>query len=82
MVESREVARAFARAHLDFAWRVARRLGLASADAEDVAQHALLIASQKIERLIPGSERAFLYRTIANLASKVFRARRRHREVP
>ncbi len=78
----RELASAFAKAHIDFAWRVARRLGLTPTDAEDVAQHALLIVSQKVETISAGSERAFLFRTVANLVSKVYRARRRHREEP
>jgi len=82
VVDAPELAPAFARAHIDFAWRVARRLGLTPADAEDVAQHAMLIASQKVASLSAGSERAFLFRTIQFLASKVHRARRRHREEP
>jgi len=82
VVEQRDLARAFARAHIDFAWRVARRLGLGPEDAEDIAQQAMLIASQKLENVFPGSERAFLFRTVANLASKVHRTRRRHGEVP
>lgn len=75
-------AEAFARAHVDFAWRVARRLGLGPADAEDVAQKAMLIATSKLESVNPGSEQAFVYSTVANLVSKVFRARRRRPEEP
>ena len=71
---------AFARAHVEFAWRVARRLGLARADAEDVAQRALLIASGRWKDVVPGSERAFVFRTVANLVSKVYRDRRRRPE--
>jgi len=82
VVDGADLAPEFARAHIDFAWRVARRLGLAPADAEDVAQHAMLIASQKVAKVTAGSERAFLFRTIQFLASKVHRARRRHREEP
>ncbi len=75
-------AEAFARAHVDFAWRVARRLGLAPADADDVAQKAMLIATSKLDSVKPGSEQAFVYGTVANLVSKVFRSRRRHPEEP
>jgi RNA polymerase sigma-70 factor, ECF subfamily len=75
-------AETFARAHVDFAWRVARRLGLAPADAEDVAQKAMLIATSKLTAVNPGSERAFVFSTVANLVSKVFRSRRRHPEEP
>jgi RNA polymerase sigma-70 factor (ECF subfamily) len=75
-------AEKFARAHVDFAWRVARRLGLAPADAEDVAQKAMLIATSKLEVVKPGSEQAFVFSTVSNLVSKVFRSRRRHPEEP
>jgi RNA polymerase sigma-70 factor (ECF subfamily) len=72
----------FARAHVDFAWRVARRLGLAPADAEDVAQRAILVAARRVESVAEGSERAFVFRTVAHLVSKVYRARRRRPEEP
>jgi len=72
----------FVRAHVDFAWRVARRLGLDPADAEDVAQRAMLVATQRIGDVETGSERAFVFRTVSNLVSKVFRGRRRHPEEP
>jgi RNA polymerase sigma-70 factor (ECF subfamily) len=72
----------FARAYIDFAWRVARRLGLARADAEDVAQRAMLVAAQRVETVAAGSERAFVFRIVAHLVSKVYRARHRKREEP
>ena len=78
----RERAGEFARAHVDFAWRLARLLGLAPADAEDVAQRAMLIAAQRIGDVAEGSERAFVFRTVQHLVSKVFRGRRRHPEEP
>jgi len=81
-VEGRDLAPALARAHVDFAWRVARRLGLGPADAEDVAQQAMLIVSQKFQSIAPGAERAYLFRTIQFLASKVHRTRQSHREEP
>jgi len=77
-----ERAEEFARKHVDFAWRVARRLGLTTADAEDVAQKAMLIAIRKLELVAAGSEHAFVFSTVANLVSKVFRARRRRPEEP
>ncbi len=78
----RDRAEDFARAHVDFAWRVARRLGLAPADAEDVAQKAMLIATSKVDLVNAGSEQAFVFSTVANLVSKVFRARKRRPEEP
>lgn len=79
---TRDRAADFARAYIDFAWRVARRLGLAPADAEDVAQRAMLVASQRVDSVTEGSERAFVFRTVQNLVSKVYRARRRRPEEP
>jgi RNA polymerase sigma-70 factor (ECF subfamily) len=79
---TRERAQEFARAHVDFAWRVARRLGLGRADAEDVAQKAMLIATSKLDAVNPGSEQAFVFGTVAHLVSKVFRLRRRRPEEP
>jgi RNA polymerase sigma-70 factor (ECF subfamily) len=79
---SRERAADFARAHVQFAWRVARRLGLGPADAEDVAQRAMLVAARRVETVTAGSERAFVFRTVANLVSRVYRARRRKPEEP
>jgi RNA polymerase sigma-70 factor (ECF subfamily) len=42
----------------------------------------MLIASQRASDIASGSERAFVFRTVANLASKVHRSRRRHPEDP
>jgi RNA polymerase sigma-70 factor (ECF subfamily) len=67
---------------VDFAWRLARRLGLGPADAEDVAQRAMLVVAQRIDDVADGSERAFVFRTVQNLVSKVFRGRRRRPEEP
>jgi RNA polymerase sigma-70 factor (ECF subfamily) len=75
-------AGAFARDQVDFAWRLARRLGLGPADAEDVAQRAMLVIAQRIGDVAEGSERAFVFRTVQNLVSKVFRTRRRRPEEP
>jgi RNA polymerase sigma-70 factor, ECF subfamily len=64
------------REHFAFVWRVARRLGLAPADADDAAQRVMLIASERLGDIVAGSERAFLFRTAAHVASKTHRARR------
>jgi RNA polymerase sigma-70 factor (ECF subfamily) len=57
-------------------------LGLGPADAEDVAQRAMFAACLKVSALEVGSERAFIYRTVANLVSKVYRTHRRRPEEP
>ena len=61
-------------------WRLARRWGLSCADADDVAQRALVIAHQRLGDIAEGRERAFLFRTAIFLATKVRRTRRRKPE--
>ncbi len=74
--------RALVDAHFRFVWRLLRRLGLAEADADDVAQQVFVIASNKLDVMIAGSERGFLYRTAVHLASRFRRSRGRRREDP
>jgi RNA polymerase sigma-70 factor, ECF subfamily len=61
-------------------WRLARRWGLSSADADDVAQRTVVIASQRLDEITPGCERAFLCRTALFLASRTRRDLRRRAE--
>jgi RNA polymerase sigma-70 factor, ECF subfamily len=81
---SAEAARAnvFARNHHAFVWRVLRRSGLPPADADDAAQRVFLIAADRLDSIAEGSERAFLYRTAARVASNAHRTVRRRRETP
>jgi RNA polymerase sigma-70 factor (ECF subfamily) len=71
---------AFVREHHTFVWRVLRRSGLSAADADDAAQRVFLIAAARLDTIAPGSERAFLYRAAARVASNAHRAVRRRRE--
>jgi RNA polymerase sigma-70 factor, ECF subfamily len=50
------------------AWRVARRMGLGAAEAEEVAQEAFIVYLQKADQILAGCEVAFLLSTVANLA--------------
>lgn len=68
--------------HLDFVWRLLRRFGLSSADADDVAQGVFMIAARKLGDLPPGNERKFLYGTARRLAANARRDTRRRHEVP
>jgi len=72
----------FARQHFAFVWRVLRRLGLAPADADDAAQRVMMVATQRLDDIRPGQERAFLYRTSAFIAARERRGRQRRREKP
>ncbi len=66
------------REHFTGVWRLVRRYGLDAADADDVAQRTMMIAAQRIDEIIVGLERPYLYRTALFLTSKVYRDRRRH----
>jgi RNA polymerase sigma-70 factor (ECF subfamily) len=72
----------FVRQHFAFVWRVLRRFGLAPADADDAAQRVMMVATQRLDDIRPGQERAFLYRTSAFIAARERRGRRRRREDP
>jgi RNA polymerase sigma-70 factor (ECF subfamily) len=65
--------------HFAFIWRLLRRLGLPQSDADDAAQQVFLIAGAKLEKVRPGSERAFLYGCALHRASKWQRAQARER---
>ncbi len=47
--------------YYDFVWRSVRRLGVATADAEDAALRVFEVASRKLEPRAPGRARAFLF---------------------
>lgn len=67
--------------NLDFVWRLARHLGLPAADADDVAQRVMIVASNRFDDIEPGKERAFLYRTTMFVGQKVRRSWGKGREV-
>jgi RNA polymerase sigma-70 factor (ECF subfamily) len=73
---------AFVREHYAFVWRVLRRYGLAPADADDGAQKVFLVATQRVDDIACGSERAFLFRTARHVASKAHRTLERRRDAP
>jgi RNA polymerase sigma-70 factor (ECF subfamily) len=65
--------------HLDFVWRLLRRLGLDAADAEDATQQVLLIAADKIGGVAPGKERTYLYGIALRVAANARRGEQRRR---
>jgi RNA polymerase sigma-70 factor (ECF subfamily) len=60
----------------DDVWRVLRRCGLSTADADDALQQVFLVAARRASSILPGRERAFLM----SVAMKVA-ARLRHQRV-
>lgn len=70
------------RDNFDFVWRLARHVGLSAADADDVAQRVMMVASNRFDDIEPGKERAFLYQTTMFIGHKVRRNLGRGREIP
>ena len=66
--------------HYDFVWRSLRRLGVAPDSVDDAAQEVFLIVARKLDRIVPGAEKAFLFGTSMRVASDARRARARRRE--
>jgi len=67
--------------HFDFVWRSLRRLGVARSSVDDAAQEVFWIAARKLDRIEPGSARAFLFGIAVRLASDVRRRVARSREL-
>lgn len=58
------------RIHLPMVWRILRRHGLCTADADDGAQDVFWVFSQRIADVPNGAERAFLAATALRVASE------------
>ena len=63
--------------HVDFVWRLLRRLGLSEADAEDATQQVLLVAADKLAQIDASKVRTFLYGVALRVASNARRGERR-----
>jgi len=59
--------------HFDSTWRVGRRMGLSSAEAEENAQEAFAVAARKLGIIWQGREREFLLGVAVRLASNTRR---------
>lgn len=66
--------------HFNFIWRSLRRLGVPVASVDDAAQHVFMIASRKLETIVPGREKAFLFGIAVRIASDARRAVKREHE--
>ena len=67
--------------HYGFVWRVLRGLGFSRADADDAAQQVFMIVARKLDRIVSGNERSFVYGTTLRVAKNAQRSVRRRREV-
>jgi RNA polymerase sigma-70 factor (ECF subfamily) len=69
-----------AREQFDFVWRFLLRLGVASADAEDMAQQVFLVLWNKRSELRLENERAYVAGVARGIASTYRRTQRRRRD--
>jgi RNA polymerase sigma-70 factor, ECF subfamily len=74
-----ERSRALVRDHFDFIWRLLRRTGLSPQDADDEAQRVFITVAQKLDQVVVGNERTYLYGTALRFAAN-FRRKARRRE--
>ncbi len=63
--------------HFDLVWRWLRAFGVARDDADDAAQQVFLVAAGKMDAIVPGSERAFLFGTARGVAANQRRMSKR-----
>jgi RNA polymerase sigma-70 factor (ECF subfamily) len=61
--------------YLSLVWRVLRRSGLGSADAEDASQDAFWVFAQRMDSVPVQAERAFLVSTALRIASTCHRSK-------
>src|SRR4051812_23769408 len=63
--------------HYEFVWRVLRRFGLSSDEADDMTQEVFTVLATRITDVHAGAEKVFLFHTARNLAANARRARAR-----
>jgi RNA polymerase sigma-70 factor (ECF subfamily) len=68
------------RDHLDFVWRLLRRLGLPAAAADDAAQQVFVVAARRVDDIAADSERSFLYGAALRVLQEYRRGAARRRE--
>jgi RNA polymerase sigma-70 factor, ECF subfamily len=71
---------ALVRAEFEWVWRLLRRIGLSSADADDATQQVFLVAARRSGEVLV-RPRAFLYGTAVRVAANARRSLRRRRDV-
>jgi RNA polymerase sigma-70 factor, ECF subfamily len=57
--------------HFDLVWRMLRRLGVPESRAEDAAQDVFVIASEKMDSILLGREKAYLIGIAVRLAKDI-----------
>lgn len=68
--------------HYDFVWRSIRRLGVTDHAVDDAAQEVFVVASRRLDAIVPGKEKSFLFGTAMRVAADARRKLARRREDP
>jgi RNA polymerase sigma-70 factor (ECF subfamily) len=66
--------------HYEFIWRTLRRLGIPAASVDDATQHVFWTASRKLDAIVPGRAKSFLFGIAVRVASDARRSAQRERE--
>lgn len=75
-----ERLRGIVRAHFAAAWKFLRRVGFAEDVVDDATQELFLLVRRRIDDVVPGAERAFLFKAAYRIATHI--RRKRVRELP
>lgn len=67
--------------HADFVWRSLHRLGVPESTTDDAVQQVFLTLQSKLDQIVSGKERAFLFAISMNVAAHARRSLTRRREV-
>jgi RNA polymerase sigma-70 factor (ECF subfamily) len=71
---------ALVRRELGPVWRLLRRMGLESSEADDATQQVFIVAARRLGDIAPERERSFLFSTAVHVGQKAHRKRTRLRE--
>ncbi len=67
--------------HLGFVERVLRNLGVPDADLDDAVQRTFIVVANRLDDIVVGAERSFLFRSAKHMASHVRRSAQRHQRL-
>src|SRR4030095_5100998 len=73
--------RAVVEDNVDFVTRTLRKAGVPSAELDDEVQRTFIVVAERLERVQPGAERAYLSHVANNVAWHARRGLARRREI-
>jgi RNA polymerase sigma-70 factor, ECF subfamily len=67
--------------HMGFVERLLRNLGVPDAEIDDAAQRTFIVVANRLDDIVEGAEKSFLFRSARHMASHVRRSAARHRSL-